>query len=53
MQVKAPRQFARAGQALAGNEIVAQNTLYDLCHKLLANADFTSPGKPKLHGRPC
>jgi hypothetical protein len=53
MQVKAPRQFARAWQALAGSEVAPQNAQYDLCHKLLANADFTSPGKPKLHGRPC
>jgi hypothetical protein len=53
MQVKAPGQFPRAGQALAWREVVAQNAENDLRDKLLANADFTSTRKPKLHGRLC
>ena len=53
MEMEPPRQFPRARQALAWSKVVAQNTQHDLRHQLFANANFASPCKPKLHGRPC
>ena len=50
MQMKTPRQFASAGQALARRQIVAQNAEHDLRDQLFANRDFTASGKPELHG---
>jgi len=48
--MKPPRQFACAGQRLAGSEIVAQNAQNNLGHQLFADADFTVTGKPELRG---
>ena len=48
--MKAPRQVARAGQALAGRQVVAQNAEHDLRDQLFADRDFAPAGKPELHG---
>ena len=50
MQVKAPRQIARARQALTGRQIVAQYAEDDLGDQLFADGDFAAAGKPELHG---
>jgi hypothetical protein len=49
MKVKAPGQFARAGQALAGRKVVAQDGENDLRDQLLPDGDFARAGKPELH----
>jgi len=47
--MKAARQFACAGQALAGSKVVAQDSEHDLRNQLFANRNFTASGKPELH----
>lgn len=51
MQVKAPCQLPRAGQALARGKVIPQNAENDLGHKLFADTDFAFAREPKLHGR--
>ena len=48
--MKASRQIASAGQALARREVVAQDAKDDLRDQLFADRDFTAAGKPELHG---
>jgi hypothetical protein len=49
MEAEAPRQFARAGQALAGSQIVAEDGQNNLSHELFANGDFAAARKRELH----
>ena len=50
VDVVAPREFARAWQALGNFEVVTDDTEDDLRHQLLANGDFTVFGDPDAHG---
>ena len=50
MQVEAPRQIARAGQALPRRQVVAQDAEHDLRDQLFADGDFAAAGNPELHG---
>ena len=50
MKMKPPRQFSRARQALPCYEVVTQNAQNDLSHKLFADANLPSMGKPELQG---
>ena len=50
MEMEASRQVARAGQALSGREIVAQDAEDDLGDQLFADRDFAAACKPELHG---
>jgi hypothetical protein len=43
MKVKSSREFARARQALPGNQISAENSQDDLCNQLLANGNCRAP----------
>jgi hypothetical protein len=50
MQVKTPREFARAGQALAGAQIVTDNPQNNLSDQLLAQSYAAIACEPELHG---
>src|ERR1700690_3052446 len=49
MQAEAAGQFAGAGEALSGGEIVAQDGKDDLGYELLPDGDVAAAREPELH----
>ena len=46
MKAKAARDFAGAGEALAGSEVAAHDSEDDLCDELFADGDFGAASEP-------